>query len=241
MKHRENELTGPQNAFYTLLAIVCFAAFFVACIALSGAGFRQWTDKQTELHEAAEVLRAAGYTDDSAAIQALKTEWHAEEALMTWMEIETIEEAEARSDEIEITAYAEETPIWEAAGLTWTEYCSMCYCNYRESGPGCSREHQQSQAAVILNRVWSDRFPDTVYEVLTQPGQYSGNYIRDSLDGIPEENIDAVNSVLAGEFILPADVVWQANFMQGTYVYATYYVNSDGFKSTTYFCGGYPW
>lgn len=37
----------------------------------------------------------------------------------------------------------------------------------------CSRDMMIGVGSVVLNRVKSDKYPDTIYEVIHQPGQYS--------------------------------------------------------------------
>lgn len=95
--------------------------------------------------------------------------------------------------------------------------------------------HQQAVASVVLNRKNSPEFPDTVYEVVNQPGQYSGaggSYF-DSL--IPSERA-VRNAFIALECggTLPATVVFQAEFVQGSAVCESYYSEISG--NTTYFC-----
>ncbi|MFP4200903.1 MAG: cell wall hydrolase, partial [Clostridia bacterium] len=65
--------------------------------------------------------------------------------------------------------------------------------------PGESIEGQTAVAAVIINRVLSDDFPDTLWEVLTAPNQFcvigNGQVNRPVVDGAEE----AVRRALAGE------------------------------------------
>lgn len=97
---------------------------------------------------------------------------------------------------------------------------------------GCSwisDEHQRMVATVVMNRVESDLFPDTVYGVLTQRGQYAYRNLN------PDER--AVRNalvVLEGHRALPSGVVYQSNFPQGSGVYLSIYDRHLG--TTTYFC-----
>lgn len=232
------------------------AALIVAICVAMGAGYRPWTEKQTAAHEAAEILRQAGVEEDHETIKALQEMWWAD-----YTEVESDDgngatdlggsgdhdsgngagiggDVPGLAGQAAGEVDAVEAPIYEAAGITWEDYCTMCYTNYREAGPGCSEAHQRDQAAVIWNRVKSDLFPDTVIEVICQPRQFSPSYVRSSLDGIPAENIAAVDAVLSGEWVTPPDVVWQAQFVQGSYVYATHEVSLPGWHSITYICGG---
>ncbi|WP_289026657.1 GDSL-type esterase/lipase family protein [uncultured Flavonifractor sp.] len=72
--------------------------------------------------------------------------------------------------------------------------------------------------AVFYNRVKSDRYPDTFYEVLSQPGQYAcftdGGY--DSPSRQPtEEVIASAMQVMSGQFALPANILGQSQSVQG--------------------------
>lgn len=83
----------------------------------------------------------------------------------------------------------------------------------------CDDTEQRYVASVALNRVADSRFPDTLEEVIYQPGQFActwdGNYDREPT----ESNWANAAYVLENGPQLPADVVWQAAFEQGSYVY----------------------
>lgn len=87
-------------------------------------------------------------------------------------------------------------------------------------------------AQVVLNRVNDARFPSTVYEVLTQPGQYSANYTY-GFDGIPLEAYFSAVTAMDGNAGLAADVVYQANFPQGQEIFEVFY---SRYNTTMYFC-----
>lgn len=110
---------------------------------------------------------------------------------------------------------------------------------YQEAGgDACSDETRLMVGNVVLNRVADERFPDTIEEVLLQERQYG----RLHWTGIvwPERAsksveahavqraYDCAKRVLEGERLLPEDVIWQAEFKQGTEIVA----QQDGF----YFC-----
>ena len=101
--------------------------------------------------------------------------------------------------------------------------------------PFCPQEHQIAVAAVVLNRVADDRFPDTVAEVVGQPGQYRESYLTGT--DAPEDCYEAARIALSGEHDVPAGVVYQANFPQGA-VWRASEVDTGWFRSTTYFCEG---
>lgn len=110
---------------------------------------------------------------------------------------------------------------------------------YQEAGgDACSDETRLMVGNVVMNRVASDLFPDTIEEVLLQKRQYG----RLHWTGLvwPERASQSVEAhavarayecaerVLEGELLLPEDVIWQAEFKQGTEIVA----QQDGF----YFC-----
>lgn len=77
---------------------------------------------------------------------------------------------------------------------------------------------------VILNRVDDPRFPDTIYGVLTQSGQYNHEdgyfWFNDWADeSVINECYDCAYRLLNGERMIPSNVVWQAQFMQGEGLY----------------------
>lgn len=72
-----------KNVEALLIAIICivFIAFCVLMATKAGAyeGTRITTAKQDALHEAAEILRAAGYSNDSNTLKALSNAWWEEQ------------------------------------------------------------------------------------------------------------------------------------------------------------------
>lgn len=84
---------------------------------------------------------------------------------------------------------------------------------------GCSRDMKLSVGSVVLNRVSDDRFPDTIAEVVFQPGQYActwdGNYYREP----SQDTIDIAAELLEDGAVIDKSVVWQAEFPQGVGIY----------------------
>ncbi len=97
----------------------------------------------------------------------------------------------------------------------------------------CERAMMEGVGSVVLNRVADPRFPNTIYEVVNQPGQY-----RPVMDGIftsaePTELVmEVAIDLLQWGSKYPPEVVWQANFPQGQ---GTYLTLSTSY-STMYFC-----
>ena len=96
---------------------------------------------------------------------------------------------------------------------------------YCEAGSDTiSDETRMMVAQVVINRVNDDRYPDTIEEVLTQRSQYgrfhwTGVVWPSRAEREPEAVERAYNCakrVLNGEWLLPSDVVFQAEFRQGS-------------------------
>ena len=83
--------------------------------------------------------------------------------------------------------------------------------------------------SVVLNRVNSPLFPDTVEGVLWQPGQYYSCITDTFWSFEPSDDCKQVAEyLLTHGSVLPANVLYQANFRQGSGVFC----ESD----TIYFC-----
>ena len=120
--------------------------------------------------------------------------------------------------ETEMQAYTEED-LWY-----------MSHTVQAEAGY-CEREMQEGVASVIMNRVNSDLFPDSVMECILQPGQYStASYLASHEP--TEQVIEVCKDILENGSKFPPEVVWQANFPQGNGIYQTLSTS----YSTMYFC-----
>ena len=112
---------------------------------------------------------------------------------------------------------------------------------YQEAGSDsiCS-ECRYRVGDIVLNRVADDRFPDTMYGVLTQKGQYgkfsSTGIVWPSRASNPNEKHAVERAYAVAEYILTdayhsecygEGYVWQAGFKQGT----------DGFWCCGHFYG----
>lgn len=95
----------------------------------------------------------------------------------------------------------------------------------------CSKEMMEGVGSVVLNRVADERFPDSIREVIEQPGQYSTlSWLSSQVP--TDECMEVTIDLLENGSKYPADVVWQANFPQGSSVYKMISTS----YSTMYFC-----
>lgn len=102
-----------------------------------------------------------------------------------------------------------------------------------------TEEHKQMVASVVINRVNSPEFPDTIYDVVYQHRQYAAAGTKYFEELVPSESsVRNALYVLQNGSIAPETVVFQAEFKQGSSVYKTYNPEKLG---TTYFChSSYP-
>lgn len=130
--------------------------------------------------------------------------------MMTQLEMmtTTIEEAVEEVVEVELTTVSNEqlegeTELSETTTKTYTsnlpitEYERILLCNLvgREYGSDWVSVYDKAcVVAVVMNRVNSPQFPNTIYEVLTQPYQFSGYLASDSYSyQVTDSVIESVN------------------------------------------------
>ncbi len=108
----------------------------------------------------------------------------------------------------------------------------VCRLIFVESG-NCSAKEQFCTAEVTDNRIMSPDYPDSLYDVIHDPGQYStvadGSFdIAKPSDEVKQNMEDFLRGRV--ETIMPSNVVFQARFIQGEIWWAS--------DSGQYFC--YP-
>lgn len=107
---------------------------------------------------------------------------------------------------------------------------------YAEAGSEwLSDDWKMCVGEVVLNRVASPEFPNTVAAVLAQPGQYYGANSRYFNNLLPTERCAGLAlRLLKGERVMnDPSVVFQANFRQGSGTHTACY---DRYLGWTYFC-----
>jgi hypothetical protein len=165
-----------------------------------------WVTQQENAHEIAESARAMGLPETDPIIVRTKQLW---------------DQAQAQLDiDKEI--------------LTTLIFNESKYC---------TDEHQLLVGCVAVNRC--NRYQQLLYDVVVAPRQYlpayatPGSYYWDLARKDKSEYIrcvEAARKALYGENDCPDNVLFQANFTQGTDTYKKIYVPSIG--TWTYFCYG---
>lgn len=210
-----------KNAKAKAIAIAAAIAASASLTAFTGG----WTSRQTALHDIAEQARALGLPEDNPII--------AEASRLWWEENRPVIAVSGESVKVEIPEIEMEE-LAPPIEINQDDLDVLAKLIWKEAG-ACPWEHQCAVGCVVLNRVHDERFPDTVRDVVGQPGQYSTAYLS-GFDGTPQDCYDAAAAVLSGEYTIPANVVWQANFVQGSGIWWASEVNTGWWHSITYFC-----
>lgn len=151
---------------------------------------------------------------------------------------ETVETVKAETDDFVTVVLP--IPDREFTKLYTNEELEMlALVIYQEAGSdSCSDETRLMVGQVVLNRVADDRYPNTIEEVITQKAQYGRLYwtglvwperaSHETEKEAVERAYKCAEMVLNGEKLLPDDVIYQSEHIQGKEIVA----HSDGF----YFC-----
>ena len=155
-----------------------------------------------------------------------------ENATVTLTETKTDGETENIVSEENIEEVTE--PVTETKNYTYDDLFYLAAAVCREAG-GETDEIQMLVANVVINRVDSSIYPNTIYEVLTQKSQYGtmwkyGVSFPDWADqSIQDHCYDIAKRILDGERVCPENVLFQAEFEQGSGIYKQ-------FGDDYYFC-----
>ena len=116
----------------------------------------------------------------------------------------------------------EEAIIGEAEILTYTneELELLAHLIFAEAGSDwCSDKMQQYTGSVVLNRITSPYFPNNMYDVIYQKGQYSVTRTG-AINKTPNERTyNVARFLLENGSILPSNVVFQSQHIQGDGIY----------------------
>lgn len=127
----------------------------------------------------------------------------------------------------------------EMPSAAYADTVMLCKIMMAESGPNWPDWAIMCIGEVVLNRVASPEWPDTIHDVLYQAGppiQYEPVWSDgwDELEPV-EKYMDLARRLLAGERPMgDPDVVWQALFPQGSRTVVSYH--DRDLDTTTYFC-----
>lgn len=115
-----------------------------------------------------------------------------------------------------------ESVIGEPEILNYTneELELLAHLIFAEAGSNwCSDKMQQYTGSVVLNRIASKYYPNTMREVIYQPGQYS--VVKSgAINKIPNERAyNVARFLLENGSVLPENVIFQSQHIQGNGIY----------------------
>lgn len=123
---------------------------------------------------------------------------------------ELVKEEQENNPDISTAVAQERISETDSTNIWWLS-CAL----YHECR-GLNDEAQIAVASVILNRVNSDKFPNAIFEVITQPGQYA--FVVDEIIwGEPDERaMKNAEYVYWNGSQIPENVLFQSEFIQGS-------------------------
>lgn len=232
---KEERRKKKQRQFIAMTAIVFVILFiFSMCITVIAAsiGAVDATNGEIETNSSTPDSGKPGIVHLSTYDEAKTEPDMTENSESTEPTSENIKETQPESTEPvteEMTEPTEEVKSYSEDDLF---YLAAAVC--REAG-GESEEIQLLVANVIMNRVNSSLYPNTIYEVLTQYKQYGtmwkyGVSFPDWADQkVKDQCYSVAKRILEGERYCPENVLFQAEFEQGSGIFKQ-------FGDDYYFC-----
>lgn len=242
----------PKRAVALVLALIILCTIQITCVALvaSSNGISEESSSEAK----ASVIKVEPATtetaDETKTNESSEVETSVEEKTVApeMVPAKTKKPAEVKkaknkdvttesviTENIDATTESITTENTELSKSSYTEddlfYLAAAVC--REAG-GSSEEIQLLVANVVINRVNSSRYPNTIYGVLTQRMQYGTmwkygiSFPKWANQKVKNQCYSVARRILEGERVCPANVVFQAEFKQGSGVYKKF----EGF----YFC-----
>lgn len=239
---------------WLFLILICVIIF---CMAISVVGITiELREAKTAIVEAIHEKLVQEIIKEQPQEPELENKCHVEEPEYLFEDrylttlCEAVEDAETgtiiRYEETQVTkqnALTSDSEASQGHSMVYNEPVSASYDEewllawiiYMEAGSDWIPDYiQQYVGSVVLNRVASSKFPNTITEVLYQPGQYyaamTGLYYEPN-----ERAKENARYLLENGSVLPADVLYQANFEQGMGIYHEY---QDPYLGSSYFCYG---
>ena len=178
------------------------------------------------------VISAIGYIYCDTYIKGIKRQPE-----QKWQQIEIERNSEQfvkeTTQEFETETVAEPSDLIEEETQTeletkYTEYDFELLARVIEAEAGGESDyHKLCVGTVVMNRVDSEKYPNSIEGVIYQPGQYqcvTNSHINKEPS---ESSYEAAESILDGRRMFRSSVVYQAEFIQGKVVEKV---------GNTYFC-----
>ena len=189
------------------------------------------------------VISVIGYIYCDTYVKGIKRQpeqkWQPRYTQEEWQQIEIERNSEqfvketAQEFETETETVAEPSDLIEEETQTeletkYTEYDFELLARVIEAEAGGESDyHKLCVGTVVMNRVDSEKYPNSIEGVIYQPGQYqcvTNSHINKEPS---ESSYEAAESILDGRRMFRSSVVYQAEFIQGKVVEKV---------GNTYFC-----
>ena len=124
--------------------------------------------------------------------------------------------------EIKESSEPESTVVVSTSQRNYTDndlYLLSHVINGEAGANWCTDNMRLYSGSVVLNRIKDSRFPDTIEEVIYQPGQYKCTWDGNFNKPVTEGSMDAAIYLLENGSQLPENVVFQSEFPQGQGIY----------------------
>ena len=132
---------------------------------------------------------------------------------------ETAQEFETETEHSNSIEEETQTELETEAETKYTENDFELLARVIEAEAGGESDyHKLCVGTVVMNRVASDKYPNTIEGVIYQPGQYqcvTNSHINKEPS---ESSYEAAESILDGRRMFRSSVVYQAEFIQGKVV-----------------------
>ena len=124
--------------------------------------------------------------------------------------------------EIKESSEPESTVVVSTSQRNYTDndlYLLSHVINGEAGANWCTDNMRLYSGSVVLNRIKDSRFPDTIEEVIYQPGQYKCTWDGNFDKPVTEGSMNAAVYLLEYGSQLPENVVFQSEFPQGQGIY----------------------
>ena len=124
--------------------------------------------------------------------------------------------------EIKESLESESTAVVSTPQKSYTDddlYLLSHVINGEAGANWCTDNMRLYSGSVVLNRIKDSRFPDTIEEVIYQPGQYKCTWDGNFDKPVTEGSMNAAIYLLENGSQLPENVVFQSEFPQGQGIY----------------------
>lgn len=227
---KEELRRNKQRQFIFITSIVFIILFvFSMCVTVIAASIKTTGATNDE-------VKGNESTSDNITSNAITATYNSKVKNIIVGTDETTESkvTEAQPENTEPVAEEETEPMEEVKSYSEDDLYYLAVAVCREAG-GESEEIQLLVANVIMNRVNSSLYPNTIYEVLTQHKQYGtmwkyGISFPDWADQrVKDQCYSVAKRILEGERYCPENVLFQAEFEQGSGIFKQ-------FGDDYYFC-----